>query len=404
MYKILKIAPTPFFADRGCHVRILEESRVLQARGHRIRVCTYHIGRDLPDVKTERIIDIPWYKKLDAGPSWHKYYLDILLALKSLWIAMKDRPDVIHAHLHEGVFVGYFISRILGVPLLFDLQGSLVGEMMAHEFISDRGIFFRFNRFLERVTNGLPDVIMASSVGAANFLKSQPSINGKKIHVIPEGVDCRLYDNVEGIDELRAEIGIPKSSVVVIYLGLLYHYQGIDSLLEVIPTIISQVPDVHFLVIGFPNADYYKRIATERGLADWTSFVGRVDYAELPRYLALGDVAVTPKDSETEANSKIYNFMAAGLPVVAYDTPTNRQILGDLGVYARLRDKKDLARVLVDLVKDKKRMEDLGRQVKQRAAEQFSWDAVGLRIERIYDSLTKWRTGRAAQVQARTRV
>ncbi len=404
MYKILKIAPTPFFADRGCHVRILEESRVLQARGHKIRVCTYHIGRDIPDVKTERIIGIPWYNKLDAGPSWHKYYLDILLVLKSLWTAMKDRPDVIHAHLHEGVFVGYFISRILGVPLVFDLQGSLVGEMMAHEFISHRGIFFRFNRFLERATNGLADVIMASSVGAANFLKSQPSINGKKIHVIPEGVDCRLYDNVQGVDELRTDIGIPKSRIVVVYLGLLYHYQGIDTLLEVIPTIISQVPDVHFLIIGFPNADYYGRIATERGLADWTSFVGRVDYAQLPRYLALGDVAVTPKDSETEANSKIYNFMAAGLPVVAYDTPTNRHILGDLGVYARLRDKKDLARVLVDLLKDKERMKDLGLEVKRRAAEEFSWDAVGLRIERIYDSLTKRGGVRGTQGQTRSRV
>ncbi len=396
MYKILKIAPTPFFADRGCHVRILEESRVLQERGHSIRVCTYHIGRNLPDIKTERIIGVPWYKKLDAGPSWHKYYLDILLAMKSLWIAMRDRPDVIHAHLHEGVFVGYFISRILGVPLLFDLQGSLVGEMMAHEFITDHGLFFKFNRFLERVTNGMADVIMASSVGAANFLKSQPSINGKKIHVIPEGVDWRLYDNVTGVDELRDEIGIPKGRAVVVYLGLLYRYQGIDALLEVVPTIISQVPDVHFMIIGFPNADYYKRIAAERGLADWISFVGRVDYEELPRYLALGDVAVTPKDSQTEANSKIYNFMAAGLPVVAYDTPTNRQILGDLGVYARLRNKKDLARVLIDLLKDKPRMKELGERVRSRAAQEFSWEAVGMRIERIYDSLTQRRRTSAA--------
>ena len=45
-YDVLAIAPTSFFADYGCHVRILEEARALQRRGHRVTVCTYHSGRD----------------------------------------------------------------------------------------------------------------------------------------------------------------------------------------------------------------------------------------------------------------------------------------------------------------------------------------------------------------------
>ena len=77
--KILMIAPTPYFSDRGCHVRIYEEARALRAIGHDVRIVTYHIGRDMEDISTERIVKIPWYKKLSAGPSWHKLYLDLLL-------------------------------------------------------------------------------------------------------------------------------------------------------------------------------------------------------------------------------------------------------------------------------------------------------------------------------------
>jgi len=79
--KVLMIAPTPFFADRGCHVKILEEIRSLTKRGVVVKLVTYHIGRNIEGLDIERIIKIPWYKKLEAGPSIHKYYLDLLLAV-----------------------------------------------------------------------------------------------------------------------------------------------------------------------------------------------------------------------------------------------------------------------------------------------------------------------------------
>ncbi|GFP35929.1 hypothetical protein HKBW3S43_01716, partial [Candidatus Hakubella thermalkaliphila] len=77
--KILMIAPTPFFADRGCHVRILEEYRHLTRMGHQVIICTYHLGNNPEGVTLYRTIKIPWYKKLSAGPSYHKLYLDPFL-------------------------------------------------------------------------------------------------------------------------------------------------------------------------------------------------------------------------------------------------------------------------------------------------------------------------------------
>ncbi|RLC65314.1 MAG: glycosyltransferase family 1 protein, partial [Chloroflexi bacterium] len=45
------VAPTSFFLDYGCHVRILEEARVLQRLGHRVTIVTYYLGRDVPDLE-----------------------------------------------------------------------------------------------------------------------------------------------------------------------------------------------------------------------------------------------------------------------------------------------------------------------------------------------------------------
>jgi hypothetical protein len=86
--KILVIAPTPFFSDRGTHIRILEEAYALEGRGHSVTIATYHIGKEIADDLHSRI-DVRrirrllfWYQKLEAGPDWQKIILDLLLIKK----------------------------------------------------------------------------------------------------------------------------------------------------------------------------------------------------------------------------------------------------------------------------------------------------------------------------------
>ena len=120
-YRVLMIAPTSFFLDYGCHVRILEEARVLQKLGQHIKIVTYPLGRDLPDLDIERAWAIPVRSRHEVGPARSKLLLDVLLALKILFVALRWKPDIIHAHLHEGALVGGVLSRLLRIPLVFDM-------------------------------------------------------------------------------------------------------------------------------------------------------------------------------------------------------------------------------------------------------------------------------------------
>jgi hypothetical protein len=152
------IAPTSFFADYGCHVRVLEEVRALQARGHRVRICTYHNGDDLPGLDIHRSVDVPWLQRAEVGSSRHKAYLDVALFAETLRQALAFRPDLIHGHLHEGALIGSVVGRLLRKPVVFDYQGSLTEEMLDHGFIRQRGKRERFFRRLERVIDRLPEL------------------------------------------------------------------------------------------------------------------------------------------------------------------------------------------------------------------------------------------------------
>jgi len=97
-YNVLFIAPTSFFSDYGHPVRILEEVLALQKRGHRVTIVTYYNGRDIAGLPIERTLPIPWRQHYEVGSSRHKIAFDVLLALKSLTVGLRLRPDVIHAH------------------------------------------------------------------------------------------------------------------------------------------------------------------------------------------------------------------------------------------------------------------------------------------------------------------
>ena len=128
-----------FFADYGAHVRILEEVWNLQKRGHKVTILAYPNGRDLEGIKVRRCWGVPFNYRVIVGSSRHKIYLDVILAIMAFWHILWHKPDIIHAHLHEGALIGWVLSKLTGAPLVFDFQGSLSSEMIDHNFCAPMG-------------------------------------------------------------------------------------------------------------------------------------------------------------------------------------------------------------------------------------------------------------------------
>lgn len=384
--RVLVLAPTPFFADRGCHVRILEEARAVIPFGAELRLVTYHIGRDVPGFPIDRIASIPWYGKLEAGPSWHKPYLDLMLLFKAFKVARSFKPHLIHAHIHEGAFIGAILKKLLRVPLLFDCQGSLTSEITDHGFVRPGSLLQRSFALLERWINLSSDFIITSA-GPTVELLLQSGVRKDRIRPLMDGVDTETFAP-QPKEAIRARLGLPGDRPIVCYLGLLNSYQGVDLLLEAAADLKGQGAKLHYLIMGFPEAGYREK-ADQMGLSEIVTFTGRIPYDEAPLYLSAGDIAVSPKISLTEANGKLFNYIACGLPTVAFDTPVNREILGDAALYAKFGDVIELAGAIGRLAGDRELREKLGRKGRERAVSEHSWVARGRELAGIYRKLLK---------------
>ncbi len=380
---MLAIAPTPFFGDRGCHVRIYEEARALAGLGVETEVVTYPAGLDPPGLTVRRAMRLPGIRPSALGPSWGRPLLDLSLLVATWRRVRAFRPHVLHAHLHEGVFIGAIVRRLTGVPLVADLQGSLTEELVDHRFLRPSGLLNAACRRFEHWLIGRPDVILVSAV-ASSTLVTSGAAGGDRIVPLPDGVDLEQFTPGPADEGLKASLGLAGKRVVV-FLGVLTPDQGVDALLDAVPRVAVEVPDVHFLVMGYPNEAHYRVAVQNRGLAPWVSLPGRVPYGDAAAWLRLGEVAVSPKQSLTEANGKLLNYMACGLPTVATDTPVNRDLLGEFGVFVPVGDHEALASRLVDLLKHGDRRRAIGEALRRRAEQEFAWPVLARRLLASYE-------------------
>jgi glycosyltransferase involved in cell wall biosynthesis len=381
--RVLVVAPTPFFGDRGCHVRILEEVRALAALGVTCEIATYADGCDVAGIRLHRAARIPGVGARDLGPSYGRPILDAALA-GTAWRAMRRfRPQVLHAHLHEGILIGALLRQASGVPLVADLQGSLTAELIDHRFLAEAGTAAAATRTLERWLVRRPDAILVSSAAGVAPLGAA-GVSPDRIHSLPDGVDLTRFRPAPPDPALASQLGVAGKRVVV-FLGVLTEYQGVDVLIDAVAGVVRVVPDAHFLVMGYPNEEKYRALVRSRGLEGAVTLTGRVPYDQASRYLTLGSVAVSAKRSLTEANGKLLNYMACGLPTVATDTTVNRELLGEAGVYVPIGDAARLAAAIAELLRAPERRAALGRALRARAETQFSWPALAARLAGVYE-------------------
>lgn len=280
--------------------------------------------------------------------------------------------------------------------MLDDLQGSLTVETSDHGFFEGWSWGERLFARLETRLNRAPDEVVASAAPMLAGIREDRGRHRDGVWFLGDGVDVSAFRaDPDRRRSMREQLGYRDDERVIAYLGLLTPYQGLDVLCRSAVRVARTVPEARFLVMGFPNEDRYRTRAAELGIADRMQFTGRIRYEDAPAHLAAADLAVSAKLSTTEANGKLLNYMAVGLPTVAFETQVNREILGDLGVYARLGDEEDLADRLIDLLRDASCRQTLSERLRRRAVECHSWEARGRQFTEIYQRLADRHAGEA---------
>jgi glycosyltransferase involved in cell wall biosynthesis len=349
--KILTIASTPYFSDRGCHIRIFLEAKYLQKFGNKVKVLTYHLGKNVGDFEIKRINNVSWYKKTSPGFAWGKLWLDLKLLKLCYKEIKKNKPNIIHAHLYEGLAIGWLAQKIANkkIPIVFDLQGDLKNELENYN---------KKSNFLKKIFVWISKIITnkadAIAVSSENALKSVEKVfkNKNKIFVIKDGVDLDLFKtnkkenlNQEAKKELEEIKKRKKDSKTIIYSGGLEEGKGFEEFLREFLKIQSELKNWKLIVYGQGSKkSFYQSLTNEAKAKSKVFFAKENSFLALPFFLKTAEVAVDPKKSSSESSGKLMNYMASNLPIICFKNNFNRQRLGKEGLY--LNNISELKKIL----------------------------------------------------------
>ena len=387
--RILMVAPVPFFVDRGTPMRILEEALALEKKGVTVDIVTYHLGRNISElnesskIKVYRVVRLLfWYNKKEAGADWQKIILDMLLIWKTAKIVFLKKPEIIHAHLHEGVLIGWVVKNMFfwrKIKLVADFHGELVSEMESHGYLNGGAIRRIFN-FLEKMIFTLGDFTIASSDELKNRIMSLGKSDN--LEVVLDGVNVEKYDQV--ISQKN-----DVHNLKVIYSGAFVANKGINTLLEAILKISKmKLNGLKFILAGGPRENI-EGFIKDNSLESLVEIISSLNYFDLPQVNKRGDIAIDPKTSAFgQASGKILQYMAAGLPVVCFDRENNRKYLGEAGYYARDFSADGIVEGILYFFENRDKIEELSK-MSQKAIKKFTWDASAEKIINIYNKIKK---------------
>lgn len=389
MMKVGVIAACPFVADRGTPLRILGLCNGLDKLGHKVTVWTYHLGRDPQNenIRVKRIPNIPFYRKKSAGPSLCKPLLDLLLLAKSLKEFRRDNFDFIMGVHFEGAFISTLIKKIKNKEIIFDAHSALVEEIDAFGFIKKDSLLMKPFQFLEKYTPENCNGITTISEDLKDFFGDK-GINESKTKVVPNGVYLEHFENNKNI---REEFSISQDRKLVVYVGNLSRYQGINYLLESAKQLKKSNENIHFLVVGSPKEKYEKK-AAELNIEDIVTFTGQVSFRRVPDFLTSGDFLIAPrigKSTDTQQASKLMYYLAAGRPIIATDITAHNIIKHKKnGFLINDKSPKAISRALLELIKKESLSEKISKNAKEESKE-YSWEESTKKLLNLYKSISK---------------
>jgi len=394
--RVLVIAPHPFYEERGTPIAVRAVLESLSELGHELHVLTYHIGQDvqIPNCHVHRIPTIPGVADVPPGLSFKKLLCDAVLSAKCLKLVREMDFDLVHA-MEEAVFLAMIIKKLRGTPYVYDMDSALALQAVEKWPLlkAFRPTMIRLERLAIRDSFA---VLAVCRLLEERALAAAPGTLVERLEdmsTLPKGTPPT--------EDLRGELGF--SGPIVLYVGNLETYQGIDLLLSGFGQVVNQLPEVHLVVIGGrpDHIRHYSKRARQLGIDQQTHFVGPKPHALLKGYLVQADVLASPRVSGINTPMKIYSYLDSGTPVLATRLPTHTQVLDDEIAFLAEPTPEGLAEGLLSAFSDQARRSKIAAEARARVRDEYSREAFHRKLGRFYARLQE-ELGEAASGELRT--
>ncbi len=371
---------------------VMEFAEGLARRGHRVRVVSPRKGNLYPYPTACEMTYVPIIKRKGLRQLSAVFFGFFTL----IWLKLTWRPDCLYIRrLTLDPLPGIF-AWLTRTPLVTETNGQV--EIHRHEIPQPRlwdRFWYPLLLLFERVLFTNSQVVTADGDRRlAVFRRRYPLIEGRFRMVRSGGIDLDRFRPTDKASA-RARLGLSADRRVLVWVGTIFAWSGLEVLLEAARIVGEREADVCWLIIGDgPGRGSYEALAHRLGIAERVRFAGYVPNRELPLWLAAADAALAPYTRlrlgrEDFTSYKIFEYLACGLPVVCSNDNGSSNInlvaAHQLGVTVAPEDAPALAEAVSKVLDDGRfNGEGFSRRARGLLGElDLTWDSLVDRVEAI---------------------
>jgi len=282
---------------------------------------------------------------------------------------------------------------LFGKKIITEVNGLTIDEVESESLSKLRKkVILAFENFNYRASDHL--ICVAPQI--RDRILEHYGLLPDKVSVLLNGVNS---DRMPVLDrrEAKRQIGLDPDQHIVGFVGHFFPWDGIEYLIEAAPQIIRDIENVRFLIIGHGRwGEGLPELATQKGMAKYFVFTGKVPWERLYLYVNAFDVATAPYSKAINLQSgrsslKILEYFACKKPVVASQTKVIPEIVDlterGLGIVVKPEDATALAKSIVRLLKDEQLRNEMGKEGRNYVERERSWKIVAQKTQVIIYTL-----------------
>jgi len=381
--KVLILAPHPFYQERGTPIAVDLLIRALTERGDDVDLLTFHEGIDhaYDRFQIYRIKPWPAVKNLRPGFTAKKVYCDIFMFFRFISLVRKNKYDIVHA-VEESAFMSLLIGKFTGTPFVYDMDSSMTTQLIDKypAFKPICGILAFFESLPMRYAKAVVPMCDALADEARKY-------RDNNIVVLKDVSLVGQQESAGSASALRLELGL--SGKIVMYIGNLELYQGIDLLMQSFALVSKANKDASLVIIGGAEKDIekYKQQSIQMGIKRQVHLLGPRPVGQIGEYMTQADILVSPRTQGLNTPMKIYSYLDSGVAVLATRLSTHTQVMNDEISMLAEPDSDDFSAALLKLLSDEALRTKLALAAKETIQREHSYPVFRQKVHDLYSIL-----------------
>jgi glycosyltransferase involved in cell wall biosynthesis len=299
--------------------------------------------------------------------------------------SLTKKPDFFYTRHSAASFVVALIARLLGKPCLIEINDIVLDKL---KFTQVSRLKMKWVQLYHYVNIRMAHCLLPVTKQIGLWLSHEYGIHEKKVVVIPNGVNVHRF-SPKPFPEARKRYNIPLDSKVILSLGSLFPWAGIETLIASASKVLKKFPETLF-VIGSGEEPFVSRLkeaVNRSGLKEKFLFFGFIPWDEASWFISTSDICVAPfvfKETRTGISSlRVFSYLSCARPVVGSDIPGLGDMLENegMGVSFPMGDSKALAKTIIELLSDINKLRVMAERSRAYIIRNHSWQSIVDKIE-----------------------